>query len=120
MAVEVGTGSPRAALFDGRGKTLARASRAIAMHRPRPDDAEQSGEDIWQALCGAARAAREQAGLSPQAVAGISFDTTCSLAALDREDRPASVSTGGGQEWNVVVWLDHRAIAKAEAGGRIW
>ncbi len=114
MAVDVGTGSARAALFDASGKMLARASQATLMHQPRPDHAEQSGEDIWQAVCGAARAAREQAGLPPAAVAGISFDATCSLVALDREDRPASVSTGGEDRWNVVLWLDHRALAEAE------
>jgi FGGY-family pentulose kinase len=115
MAVDVGTGSARAALFDRGGKMLARAAHAIAMHQPRPDHAEQSGEDVWQAVGGAAKAAREAAGLPPEAVAGISFDATCSLVALDREDRPASVSTGGEDHWNIVVWLDHRALAEAEA-----
>jgi FGGY-family pentulose kinase len=114
MAVDVGTGSARAALFDLNGKMLARASRPIAMHQPRPDHAEQSSEDVWRAVCGAARAAREETGLPPAAVAGISFDATCSLVALDAEDRPASISTGGEDEWNIVVWLDHRALAEAE------
>jgi ribulose kinase len=65
IAVDVGTGSARAALFDENGKMLARATRPIAMHQPHPDHAEQSGEDVWQAVCGAAREAREQAGLPP-------------------------------------------------------
>jgi FGGY-family pentulose kinase len=114
MAVDVGTGSARAALFDSGGRMLARATRAIAMHQPQPDHAEQASEDIWRAVCGAAREARAQAGLPPAAVAGISFDATCSLVALDRDDRPASVSTGGEDRWNIVVWLDHRALAEAE------
>ena len=114
MAVDVGTGSARAALFDASGRMLARASRAILMHQPRPDHAEQASEDVWQAVCGAARDAREQAGLAPPAVAGISFDATCSLVALDREDRPACVSTSGEDQWNIVLWLDHRALAEAE------
>jgi FGGY-family pentulose kinase len=49
-----------------------------------------------------------------EAVAGISFDATCSLVALDQADRPASVSTTGQDRWNVIAWLDHRAIAEAD------
>jgi hypothetical protein len=60
------------------------------------------------------RPARAQAGLAPEAIAGISFDATCSLVALDHDDRPAAVAPGGEDRWNVIVWLDHRAIAEAE------
>ncbi len=114
MAVDVGTGSARAGLFDDLGRMLARAEHPIALGRPAVDHAEHDGEDIWRAVCTAARAAREQAGVPPEAVAGISFDATCSLVVLDRSDRPASVSTTGDHRWNTVVWLDHRAIAEAE------
>jgi FGGY-family pentulose kinase len=114
LGVDVGTGSARAALFDKSGKMLGRASREIALGRPAPDCAEQDSDDIWRAVCEAARAAREEAGIAPERVGGISFDATCSLVALGRDDRPASVSTTGEDNWNVVVWLDHRAIAEAE------
>ena len=93
MAVDVGTGSARAGLFDLAGRMRARAARPIAMHQPQPDHAEQDSEDIWQAVCAAAQEARAEAGLPPDAVAGISFDATCSLVVLDQDDRPASVST---------------------------
>src|SRR5262249_7518524 len=33
---------------------------------------------------------------------------------LAGDDRPASVSLSGDDRWNVIVWLDHRAIAEAE------
>jgi FGGY-family pentulose kinase len=114
MAVDVGTGSARAGLFDASGRMLARDSRPIAMNRPAPDHAEQDSDDIWRAICAAARSARAEAGLPAEAVAGVSFDATCSLVALDRADRPASVSTSGDRRWNVIVWLDHRAIAEAQ------
>jgi len=47
-------------------------------------------------------------------VAGIAFDATCSLVALDASGQPASVSVGGEDRWNVIAWLDHRAVAEAE------
>jgi FGGY-family pentulose kinase len=80
-----------------------------------PDHAEQSSDDIWSAVAQSVREARTSAGVAAEEVAGVSFDATCSLVALDHEDRPASVSTTGEDRWNVVVWLDHRAIAEAEA-----
>ena len=114
MAVDVGTGSARAGLFDAGGRMLARDSRPIAINRPAQGHAEQDSDDIWRAVCAAARAARAEAGVPAEAVAGISFDATCSLVALDQAGRPASVSTSGEARWNVVVWLDHRAIAEAQ------
>jgi D-ribulokinase len=80
-----------------------------------PDHAEQSSEEIWSAVAQSVREARASAGVAAEDVAGLSFDATCSLVALDHEDRPASISTAGEDRWNVVVWLDHRAIAEAEA-----
>ena len=115
MAVDVGTGSARAGLFDPAGTLLARAEHPILINRPEPDHAEHDSDDIWQAVSKAAGEAREKAGLAPDAVLGISFDATCSLVALDAEDRPISVSTTGEDRWNTIVWMDHRAIAEAEA-----
>ncbi|MGH6917434.1 MAG: FGGY family carbohydrate kinase, partial [Geminicoccaceae bacterium] len=89
MAVDVGTGSARAGLFDTSGRMLARDSRPIALNRPAPEHAEQDSDDIWRAVCAAARAARTEAGLPAEAVAGISFDATCSLVAMGQSDRPA-------------------------------
>jgi FGGY-family pentulose kinase len=114
VAVDVGTGSARAGIFSSDGRMLGRAERPIALNRPQPDHAEHSADDIWAAVAASVRAARALAGLPAQAVAGVSFDATCSLVALDEADRPASVSTTGEDRWNVVAWLDHRAIAEAD------
>ncbi|HET6468757.1 MAG TPA: FGGY-family carbohydrate kinase [Geminicoccaceae bacterium] len=115
MAVDVGTGSARAALFDRAGRMLGRAEHPILLHGPQPEHAEHSSTDIWQAVGEAARAARERAGVRPEQVGGISFDATCSTVVLDADARPVSVSTTGEDRWDVIVWLDHRAVAEAEA-----
>ena len=114
MSVDVGTGSARAGLFDRTGQLLGRAERPILLQHPLADHAEHDSEDIWQAVGAAAKAARAEAGVAAESVVGISFDATCSLVVLDQEDRPVSVSTTGEDRWNVIVWMDHRALTEAE------
>ena len=113
-AVDVGTGSARAGILDAAGRLLGRADRPIRMNQPKPDHAEHDSEDIWAAVCAAVREARQKAGVTPEAVAGIAFDATCSLVVRDRDGQQVSISTGGQPRWDTVVWLDHRAIAEAD------
>ncbi len=113
-AVDVGTGSARAGILDRGGRLLGRAERPIAMHRPAHGHAEHDSEDIWSSVCAAVGAAREQAQLAPEDVAGIGFDATCSLVVRGREGERLSVSTGGDPAWDTIVWLDHRALAEAD------
>ena len=115
IGVDVGTGSARAGVFDGAGHCLGRAEHRTQLHRPQPDHAEHSSEDIWQGVCRSVGAAISAAGVDPVAIKGIGFDATCSLVVRDRTGRPLSVSTTGGPQWDTIVWLDHRAVAEAEA-----
>lgn len=112
-AVDVGTSSARAGVFDARGGMLSRAEHPIAMNLPAPDHAEQNSALIWAACCAAVREARAIAGAAPGDIIGISFDATCSLVVRDGAGAPVTVSTGGGDHWDTVVWLDHRAQAEA-------
>lgn len=113
LGVDVGTGSARAGLFTMEGRMLGSASQAIKMWKPEPDFAEQSSEDIWRACVKAVRQAVAQAQVDPADIAGIGFDATCSLVALDADDAPVSLSPTGRAEQNVIVWMDHRAIREA-------
>ncbi len=118
LGIDVGTGSARAGLFDERGTRLGIGVHPIELWHPQEDFAEQSSDDIFRACASATRAALAQAGLSGADVAGIGFDATCSLVALDENDRPVSVSPSGNDAQNVVVWMDHRALAEAESINR--
>ena len=114
LGIDVGTGSARAGIFDARGKGVGSASHPIQLARPAEDHVEHSSEDIWRGCGLAVRAALAAAGLSKDAIAGIGFDATCSLVLLDADDKPVSASNTGDPSWNVIVWMDHRAIAQAE------
>src|ERR1700690_3893402 len=54
-----------------------------------------------------------EADLPPSAVKGMGFDATCSLVVLDAGANPLTVSPSGDERRNVIVWMDHRAIAEA-------
>ena len=114
IGVDVGTLSARAGVFDPIGRLIASARRPIAIWREPGEIVEQSSDDIWRAATLAVREAVEASGLPPEAIAGMGFDATCSLVALDRDARPLSVSPTGAPERDVIVWMDHRAAADAD------
>lgn len=114
IGIDVGTGSARAGIFDLRGRMAASASKEIKMWRPRPDFVEQSSDDIWRAICHSVKAAMKSARIAPEQVSGIAFDATCSLVAIDGKGKPVTVSPTGEDEQNVIVWMDHRALAEAD------
>ncbi|HEX9792629.1 MAG TPA: FGGY-family carbohydrate kinase [Planctomycetota bacterium] len=119
LGIDVGTGSARAGLFDAEGRMVGTGAAAIKMWRPRANFAEHSSDDIWKACCKAVKAALKAAEAGKEQVAGIGIDATCSLVVVDAEGAPVTVDPGekgraGDDARNVIVWLDHRAIAQAE------
>ncbi|MFO0591744.1 MAG: FGGY-family carbohydrate kinase [Polyangiaceae bacterium] len=114
LGIDVGTGSARAGIFDASGARAGVGAAPIQMWRPEEDFVEQSSEDIWRACGLAVRAALAEARIGADRIAGIGFDATCSLVALDANDRPVTVSPTGNDEQNVIVWMDHRAIEETE------
>ena len=113
IGVDVGTSSARAGVFDADGGLIATARRPIAIWQEPGDVVEQSSTDIWDACAEAVRAVMREASLPPSCVSGIGFDATCSLVVLDAMGHPLSVSASGDRQRNVIVWMDHRAIAQA-------
>ena len=114
IGVDVGTGSARAGVFDADGALLGSAAHPIAMNRPKPDFVEQDSENIWQSVCQSVRDALAQSGTPADQVAAIGFDATCSLVIRDQDNRPLGVTPEGDDNWDVIVWMDHRAVREAE------
>lgn len=112
IGVDVGTGSARAGVFDAAGTMLASAKHDIALYQAPGTIAEQSSEDIWQAVAGSVRAAVSQSAVDPANIKGVGFDATCSLVVVDAQGAPLPV--GDAPERNIIVWMDHRAIEQAE------
>ncbi|MGJ5036032.1 FGGY-family carbohydrate kinase [Bradyrhizobium sp. HKCCYLRH3059] len=113
IGVDVGTTSTRAGIFDGNGRLLAAARHPIQTWHEAGDVVEQSSDDIWRACCASVKAALAEAAIAPELIKGIGFDATCSLVVLDRQGAPVTVSGSGDAGRNVIVWMDHRALAEA-------
>ena len=92
MAIDVGTTSSRAGVFDRDGRLLGRAEYPIKTNKPEASYAEHDSADIWHSVCNASNAARKIAGARPEAFKGISFDATCSLVVRDRQGYQLSVT----------------------------
>ena len=114
IGIDVGTGSARAGVFDRNGIRLGTASKAIQINRPQSDFVEQSTKDIWLSVCGAVQQAMTKADISTSQIAGIGFDATCSMAIMDQNFQPLTVSPTNDSFWDVIVWMDHRATTQAD------
>jgi D-ribulokinase len=113
VGIDVGTSSARAGIFDENGSLLATARHPITVWHEAGSVAEQSSSGIWEACAASVRAAMVEATLPASAIRGIGFDATCSLVVVDAAGNPLTVSTSGDERRNVIVWMDHRAIAEA-------
>lgn len=114
LGIDVGTGSARAGLFTAQGDLLYSAKRDIALWQEAGDIAEQSSEDIWAAVCASVRDAVAGAGIDPASVRGIGVDATCSLVVVGPRGEPLPVGGSGDPQRNIIVWMDHRAVAEAQ------
>lgn len=117
-AVDVGTASARAGIFDLAGKLLARAEHPILINQPEPTYAEHDSEDIWAAVCHVVKAALAKSGVGADRIAAIGFDATCSLVVRGAGGAQVTCSTSGERRWDTICWFDHRAFKEANACSR--
>lgn len=114
IGVDVGTGSARAGVFTENGTMLASGKRDIAIFQEMGEIVEQSGNDIWRAVCSAVKQAVLDSGVDPSSIGGIGVDATCSLVVIGAGGRPLPVGPSEDSERNIIVWMDHRAVEQAK------
>jgi glycerol kinase len=100
LALDQGTSSSRAILFNRAGEIIATAQREFPIHYPQPGWVEQDPEDIWESQSATAKDVLKQAGADASDVAaiGISNQRETTIA-WDASGRPVS---------NAIVWQDRR------------
>ena len=71
LAIDQGTTSSRAILFDASLRPVAQAQEEFAQHYPRPGWVEHDPADLWSTVAATARAAIEKAGINAASIAAI-------------------------------------------------
>jgi len=97
LALDQGTTSSRAVLFDRRGAVYGFAQREIAQIYPRPGWVEQDPGEIWESMVAVIREVFQKTGVSPSAVAAVGI-------ANQRETTVVWDRLTGNPVYNAVVW----------------
>jgi D-ribulokinase len=109
LAIDVGTLSARAGVFEASGRLIAASSHPFELRRPAEHHAVYRMDDIWSAVCAAIRAALAQA--PDFDIAGVAVDATSSTYVEAAGARPLEGDA------DVICWMDHRAEPEAEEIG---
>ncbi len=101
LAIDQGTTSTRAIVFDAAGTALGSASQELAQHYPRPSWVEHDAEEIWQGVSAVVPAALEAARVKPRSLAAIGVTNQRETSLFwDRAD--------GKPVAHALVWQDRR------------
>src|SRR5262249_11569861 len=107
LALDQGTSSSRALLFDRAGACVATAQQPIRQHYPQPGWVEHDPEEIWQTQLATALAALREARVGPERLAAIGIANQRETTVLwDRAGRPVA---------NAIVWQDRRTASVCDA-----
>ena len=101
LALDQGTTSSRAIVFDHDGAVRAMAQKEFRQIFPRPGWVEQDGADIWASQVGVAAEALSRAGIGAADVAAIGI-------ANQRETTLVWERKSGRPIHNAIVWQDRR------------
>ncbi len=108
LALDQGTSSSRALVFDESGCLRGSAQREFAQHFPRPGWVEHDALEIWTTQLLVAREALMRAGAPAEAVSGIGI-------ANQRETLVVWDRASGEPIHRAIVWQDRRTAEACEA-----
>lgn len=101
LALDQGTTSTRALVFDADRRVIASAQQEFPQHYPHPGWVEHDAEDIWRDTLACAKLALERGGLSAADIAAIGVTNQRETTVLwDRNT--------GKPLHNAIVWQDRR------------
>ncbi|MFP6748497.1 MAG: glycerol kinase GlpK [Alphaproteobacteria bacterium] len=107
LALDQGTTSSRAILFDRHGTARAASQRELPQIFPAPGLVEHDAMVIWRDTLATARAALKQGGVEPERVAGIGIANQRETTVIWRRDTGRPIH-------NAIVWQDRRTAAHCE------
>ncbi|MBQ1699814.1 MAG: glycerol kinase GlpK [Bacteroidales bacterium] len=101
LALDQGTSSSRAIVFNHDGDTVAVAQREFTQHFPAPGMVEHDPREIWSSQAGVMAEAIAAAGLAPSDIAAIGITN-------QRETTIVWDAETGEPVYNAIVWQDRR------------
>ena len=101
LALDQGTTSSRAIVFDKQGRIESIAQREFAQHYPKPGWVEHDPEEIWSTQAGVAAEALARAKLTARDIAAIGITN-------QRETAVVWDRATGEPVYNAIVWQDRR------------
>ena len=107
LALDQGTSSSRAILFNDRGQPFAIEGQPFTQIYPRPGWVEQNPEEIWSSQLAAARAVIQKAQVAPDQIVAIAI-------ANQRETTVVWDRTTGRPVCNAIVWQCRRTAPLCE------
>ncbi|MEO8079401.1 MAG: glycerol kinase GlpK, partial [Caldimonas sp.] len=107
-ALDQGTSSSRAIVFDAHGAIVASAQREFRQIFPKPGWVEHDPKEIWSSQLDVAREALAKAGLAAQDIAAIGITN-------QRETTIVWNRATGEPIANAIVWQDRRTAPACEA-----
>ena len=113
LAIDQGTTSTRAILFDHQMQVATSAQREFAQHFPRSGWVEHDPADLWQTTLATCRQAMDEAGIEAGQIAALGITN-------QRETTVVWDKTTGEPVSNAIVWQDRRTAdfcASLRAGG---
>ncbi|HET6720891.1 MAG TPA: FGGY family carbohydrate kinase, partial [Rhodocyclaceae bacterium] len=107
LALDQGTTSSRAILFDRSGREVAKAQRPLAARYPQPGWVEQDAGEIWQSQLDCLREVVKLAGCGAADIAAIGLSNQRETTVL--WDRASGAPVGPA-----IVWQDRRTAARCD------
>src|SRR5262249_12388701 len=101
LAIDQGTTSTRAVVYDAAGRVLGSAAQELTQHYPRPGWVEHDPEEIWQSVAAVVPRALAAASVEPRGLAAIGLTN-------QRETSVLWERTGGRPVARALVWQDRR------------
>ncbi|MEO8921524.1 MAG: glycerol kinase GlpK [Caldimonas sp.] len=108
LALDQGTSSSRAIVFDKSGAIVAMAQREFRQIFPKPGWVEHDPREIWESQLATAREAIASSGVAASAIAAIGITN-------QRETTIVWNRATGEPIANAIVWQDRRTAAACEA-----
>ncbi|MDI1283973.1 MAG: glycerol kinase GlpK [Reyranella sp.] len=105
LAIDQGTTSTRAIVFDASGRPVASAQKELPQIFPKPGWVEHDPEEIWSATVEVCRGAMAKAKLMPADLAGIGITN-------QRETTVVWDRATGKPIHNAIVWQDRRTTER--------